>query len=77
MRKFITNGAVLSAVFGIVPLVKQTATQRRRWRTVLMWISWGVTVAIAVAGVLDDIDEARERELEAEATKSVRGAKHA
>ncbi|GGA64538.1 hypothetical protein GCM10011490_13970 [Pseudoclavibacter endophyticus] len=64
MRKFITNGAVLSSVFAIVPLLRQTATQRRKWKVALMWLAWGVGVAVAVASVLDDIDEAREAELE-------------
>lgn len=64
MRKFITNGAVLSAVFAIIPLIRQSATQRRRWKTGLMWLAWGIGVAVAVASVLDDIDEAREVEFE-------------
>lgn len=64
MRKFITNGAVLSSIFAIVPLIKNTATQRRNWKVILMWVAWGLGIAIAIASVLDDIDEAREAELE-------------
>ena len=64
MRKFLTNGAILSAVFSIVPLIKQTATQRRKWTVILMWIAWAISVAVAVSTVLDDIDDAREAELE-------------
>lgn len=62
MRKFLTNGAVVSAVLAVVPLIRQTASQRRRWKTVLMWAAWAIGVAVAVASVLDDVDEAREAE---------------
>lgn len=63
MRKFLTNGALLSAVFSVVPLLRRSSTERRRWKIVLLWVAWGISVALAVATVLDDIDEAREREL--------------
>lgn len=64
MRKFITSGAMLSSVMGFFTTLRQTSTQRRRWKTVLMWISWGLSVAIAVAAVLDERDEEREKEIE-------------
>lgn len=64
MRKFITSGAMLSSIMGFVTTLRQTSTQRRRWKTILMWISWGLSVAIAVAAVLDERDEERERERE-------------
>lgn len=64
MRKFLTSGALLSSVFSVVPLIRQTSTERRRWKIVLLWVAWGIGVAVAVASVLDDIDEARENELE-------------
>lgn len=64
MRKFLTSGAMLSSVFAVVPLIRQTATERRRWKIALLWIAWGLGVAVAVATVLDDIDEARDAELE-------------
>lgn len=64
MRKFLTNGALLSSVFAVVPVIRQTTTERRRWKVALLWIAWGIGVAVAVASVLDDIDDAREAELE-------------
>ena len=63
MRRFLFNPAVLSSVFAVVPLIKSTATQRRRWKIVLMYIAWGIGIAVAIASVLDDIDEARDEEL--------------
>lgn len=63
MRKFITNGALISAIFGVVGVIRQTSAEQRKWRIVLLWLAWGIGVATAVAGVLDAHDDAREREL--------------
>lgn len=64
MRKFLTNGALISATLGFLPTLKRAKNQRRGWRAALIWASWALSVAIAVAGVLDERDEAREREIE-------------
>jgi hypothetical protein len=41
--------------------VLQTTRQGPRdWRLVLMWLSWGITVALAIGSVLQADDEARE-----------------
>lgn len=64
MRKFITSGAMISSAMSFFTTLRQTKTQRRRWKTVLMWISWALSVAIAVAAVLDERDEEREKEIE-------------
>lgn len=63
MRKFLTNGALLSSVMGFVPTLRKASNQRRTWKSVLIWISWGLSVAIAVAAVLDERDEEREQEI--------------
>ena len=56
MRKFLTSGAMISSAFGFFSTMKKASGQRRRWRAILMWASWAITVAIAVAGVLDERD---------------------
>ena len=48
MRKFIFNTTLLSALFGGWGTVQATRKGPRDWRLALMWISWGLTVAIAV-----------------------------
>ena len=63
MRKFLTSGAMISSAFGFFSTMKKASGQRRRWRAILMWASWAITVAIAVAGVLDERDEEREKEI--------------
>lgn len=61
MRKFIFNFSVLSAVFGAVGLVRQTTSGPRDWRLILMWIGWGINVAIAVGTV---VENSKDDELE-------------
>lgn len=61
MRKFIFNFSVLSALFGAVGLARATAQGPRDWRLILMWIGWGINVAIAVGAVAE---QAKEHELE-------------
>ncbi len=61
MRKFIFNFSVLSALFGAVGLAKTTSSGPRDWKLLLMWISWGINVAIAVGTVAE---QAKNNELE-------------
>jgi hypothetical protein len=61
MRKFIFSTTVLGAIFGGWSTVQQTRRGPRDWRLILMWISWGLTVAIAVGTVAEN---AKTQELE-------------
>ena len=53
MRKFIFNFSVLSSLFGAVGLAKTTQAGPRDWRLVLLWVAWGINVAIAVGSVIE------------------------
>ncbi len=63
MRKYIFNGAVLSAALGIYTTVRKTKEGVRDWKVVLLWISSAISLAIAIGTVieesreLDDSDE--------------------
>lgn len=59
MRKFLFSGTMLSAVFGGWSTVQATRKGPRDWRLALMWVIWGLTVAVAVGTVLkqDELDE--------------------
>ena len=54
VRKFIFSGTLLSALFGGITMAKTTKSGPRDWRLILMWISWGLTVAIAVGTVVKE-----------------------
>jgi hypothetical protein len=53
VRKFIFNGAILSAVFGGISALRATRSGPRDWRLALLWLSWGASLAIAVGNVVD------------------------
>ena len=61
MRKFLLNTSVLSAAFGALGLAKTTKNGPRDWRLILLWIAWGINVAIAVGTVAEN---AKDHELE-------------
>jgi hypothetical protein len=61
VRKFILNGSIISAIFGGIGTIQATRKGPRDWRTVLMWVSWGATMAIAIGTV---IKKANDTEIE-------------
>ena len=61
MRKFIFNTSVIGAVFGVFGVIQSARRGPRDWRLLLAWISWGLTVAIAVGTVVENA-KTRERE---------------
>lgn len=54
MRKYIFNGAIISAVLGIWSTVRSTRNGDRDWKVVLLWISAAISLAIAVGTVLEE-----------------------
>lgn len=60
MRKFILNSSVLSAVFSALGVVQATRKGPRDWRLILMWISWAISVAIAVGTVVEETKNAKD-----------------
>jgi hypothetical protein len=63
MRKLLFNASVLGAVFGGFTAVRATLRGPRDWRLILVWLGWGISVALAVADV---VAEAKEEEFEYE-----------
>jgi len=62
MRKFIFNGSIISAIFGGLGVLQTTRKGPRDWRLILMWISWGASLAIAVGTVIEQAHNANELE---------------
>jgi len=54
MRKFIFSTQILGALFGGWSTVQATRRGPRDWRLILMWVTWGLTVAVAVGTVVKD-----------------------
>jgi hypothetical protein len=60
MRKFLLNTSVLSAAFGVVGLARTTKRGPRDWRLILLWLSWGATLAIAIGTVIENSRDAED-----------------
>lgn len=59
MRKYFFNAAVLGALFGGISALRQTIKGPRNWRTIILWVIWGLTVTSAIG---EAIEQNRERE---------------
>ena len=57
MRKFIFSSSVLSALFSGWSTLQMTRQGPRDWRVALMWVSWALSLAIAIGTVLDEANE--------------------
>jgi len=60
MRKFLFNTSVLSAAIGAFGLAKTTKRGPRDWRLILLWLSWGATLAIAIGTVIENSRDAED-----------------
>lgn len=61
MRKFFFNGAVISATLGLWSTIRSSRNDERDWRVVLLWISAGISLAIAVGTVVQESKDAEIR----------------
>ncbi|GAB3138147.1 hypothetical protein [Marisediminicola antarctica] len=57
MRKFIFSSSVISALFSGWSTLQMTRQGPRDWRVALMWVSWALSLAIAIGTVLDEANE--------------------
>jgi len=53
VRKFLFNGAMLSAAFSGFSLLKSLSAGPRDWRLLLTAVAWAATTAIAIGNVVD------------------------
>ena len=60
MRKYIFNASILGALFGGVSALRQTVKGPRTWRTILIWVIWALSVAVAIGEVVDANKEDEE-----------------
>lgn len=62
MRKYVFNGAVISAVLGLWTTIQSTRNGVRDWRVPLLWIGAAISFAIAIGTVIEESRDASERE---------------
>ncbi len=62
MRKYLFNGSLLGAVAGGWSIFQTSRHGPRDWRLILMWLSWGLTVAIAIGTIAKEAHDSYELE---------------
>jgi hypothetical protein len=54
MRKYLFGTGIISAVMGGITLLRGLrGDEPFTWRTALAWLSWGITLALAVGAIVD------------------------
>ncbi|MEV8368873.1 hypothetical protein [Microbacterium sp. NPDC064584] len=62
MRKYLFGTGLVSAVMGGVTLLRSLRSEETfTWRTALAWLSWGITLALAIGSVVDTRRASRGR----------------
>ena len=53
MRKYLFGTGIIGAVTSGLTLLRGTRDEQITWRTLLAWLSWGITLALAVGAIVD------------------------
>lgn len=54
MRKYIFGSGLFSAITAGMTLLRSARSEEQfTWRTALAWVSWGITLALAIGAVVD------------------------
>ena len=62
MRKYLFGTGLFSAITGSVTLFRGLRSDEPfTWRTALAWLSWGITLALAIGAVVDTRRASRGR----------------
>jgi len=55
MRAYLFGSGLFSAILGGITLLKglRNSDEPFTWRTALAWLSWGITLALAIGSIVD------------------------
>ena len=54
MRKYLFGTGLLTAIIGGLTLLRGLRSDEQfTWRTALAWLSWGITLALAIGAIVD------------------------
>ncbi|MDX2375660.1 hypothetical protein M4I32_02465 [Microbacterium sp. LRZ72] len=53
MRKYVLGTGIISAFTGGVTLLRSAREGEFTWRTALAWLSWGISLALAIGSIVD------------------------
>lgn len=54
MRRYLFGTGLITAVMGGITLLRGLRSEESfTWRTALAWLSWGITLALAIGSIVD------------------------
>lgn len=53
MRKYLFGTGIISAVTSGITLLRAMREEQFTWRTALAWLSWGISLALAIGTIVD------------------------
>lgn len=53
MRKYVTGTGIVGVVLSGITMLRGSDEQRFTWRIALAWISWGLSLILAIGMILD------------------------
>ncbi|MEZ3161478.1 hypothetical protein AB1K54_13185 [Microbacterium sp. BWT-B31] len=53
MRTYLLGTGLFSAILGGLTLLRGLRDEQFTWRTALAWLSWGITLTLAIGAVVD------------------------
>ncbi|CAH0125367.1 hypothetical protein SRABI76_00129 [Microbacterium oxydans] len=76
MRYLFSTG-LIAAISAGISLLRGTRQEPITWRAALSWVSWGITMALAVGAAVDMNRERRGARVDADSPQSVKKSKKA
>lgn len=53
MRKYLFGTGIIGAITSGLSLLKSLRESEFTWRTALAWLSWGISLALAIGAIID------------------------
>lgn len=75
--RYLFGTGIIGAITAGVSMLRGTRDAPFTWRAALAWVSWGITLALAVGAVIDMSRENRGRAIAADSPLAIKQAKKA
>lgn len=53
MRKYLFGTGIIGAILSGLTLLKSLREDQFTWRTALAWLSWGISLTLAIGAIID------------------------
>lgn len=66
MRKYLFGTGIIGAITSGMTLLRSAREQDATWRTVIAWLSWGLSLALAIGSIVEVRRDAKAQALDAD-----------